>query len=72
MKKKKYKEGQMIDVFKPVLMTIEFLLAFICLYFCMKDDNFIYGVCAIFFGWQAGWGMRVIEYHENKEKNNNV
>ena len=63
MKKGKFKNGDIIEIYKPFLMLIEFMTAFACMYICMVDDSIYFGIAAIFMGWQAGWGNEVHEIY---------
>lgn len=62
MKKRELKEGQTVEIFKPFIMAIQFIVAFILMYMCMTQDYLPFGVCSIFFAWQAGWGMKFGKY----------
>ena len=62
MKKKKYKERQTIEIIRPFIMAIQFIASFILMYMCMMQDYLPFGVCSIFFWWQAGWYMRFGKY----------
>ena len=62
MKKKEFKEGQTVEIVRPFLMAIQFILAFVLMYMCMTQDYLLFGICSIFFGWQAGWAMRYGKY----------
>lgn len=59
MKKKKYKEGQTVEIIRPFIMITQLIASFILMYMCMIQDYLPFGVCSIFFGWQAGWCMRL-------------
>ena len=62
MKKGKFKNGDIIEIYKPFLMLIEFMTAFACMYICMVDDSIYFGIAAIFMGWQAGQEMKFMRY----------
>lgn len=68
MKKKEFKEGQTVEIFRPLLMVIQFIAAFTLMYMCMTQDNVVFGVISVFFGCQAGWAMRFGKYTNGEIK----
>lgn len=66
--KKKFKEGQIIETFNPFLFYGAIIIAVCLMSYAVYSQQLLFGLGALAFAWQSGWGMTIKRFHDSEKK----
>lgn len=61
------KDGDIIECIRPMIVMPQLMMTLLLMAWGIGSKNFLFGLLALLFAWQMGWGMS-IERFSNSEK----